>query len=94
MCIERGLIPLLEPQGFTDADIAGVCWSALRGTKIGAAVGPHFSIGALALRLAAQVRGRWYAGRCGRVSWKLLTLIRKEDLPSSTSEAFSAATKW
>lgn len=85
MCIERGINPIIGTTGFTDADIAEFA-EACAEFKIGAAVIPNFSIGALALRLAAQV----VAGMLDDVAVLETYPHSKRDLPSGTSQRLAA----
>ncbi len=85
MCLERGIHPVIGTTGFTDEDIAEFA-QACAASKIGAAVIPNFSIGGLALRLAAQV----VAGMLDDVAVLESYPHSKKDAPSGTSQRLAA----
>jgi len=85
MCLERRIHPIIGTTGFSEDDIAGFA-RACAAAQFGGAVISNFSIGALALRMAAHV----VAGLMQDVALLESYPRSKLDIPSGTSQRLAS----
>ncbi|HHT72785.1 MAG TPA: 4-hydroxy-tetrahydrodipicolinate reductase [Firmicutes bacterium] len=85
MCLERRIHPIIGTTGFSDVELTEFAEACL-GARLGGAVIPNFSIGALALRKAVHV----VAGLMGDVALLESYPRSKLDIPSGTSQRLAA----